>query len=59
MKLYTLEEASKIMRVGKTRLYSLLNNNQISGVKVGDNTLITDIAIDKWMEELPPYIPKN
>ncbi len=54
-KLYTPEEASKIIRLGRTKLYEELNSGRLKAFKVGKSTLISETHIQEWMEALPAY----
>jgi excisionase family DNA binding protein len=52
---YTIEEASKITGLGRTRLYEELNSGRLKGVKAGRRTLILHISIQEWLENLESY----
>ena len=53
--LLTIPEACAMIRIGRTKFYQLLNAGEIKAVKIGKKTLISEIAIQEWIEELPPY----
>lgn len=52
---YTIEEASKITGLGRTRLYEELNSGRLRGVKAGRRTLILHTSIQQWLEGLESY----
>ena len=56
---YTIEEASKIIGLGRTRIYAELNSGRLTGVKAGRRTLIPRTSIQKWLENLKAYPAKN
>ena len=56
---YTIDEASKITGLGRTRLYEELNSGRLKGVKAGRRTLIPHTNIQKWLEDLESYPSEN
>lgn len=58
MQNYTIDETSKIIRVGRTRLYEEINNGRLKAFKVGKRTLISDASIQDWLANLPFYPTK-
>ena len=56
---YTIEEATKITGLGRTRIYEELNSGRLKGVKAGRRTLITHVSIQQWLEDLEAYQTKN
>ena len=56
---YTIEEASKITGLGRTRLYEELNSGRLKGVKAGRRTLILHTGIQQWLENLESYSSKT
>lgn len=49
-KLLTIEEASKLLNIGKNNLYTLINEGQIPVVKTSGKFLIIADKLDKWIE---------
>jgi excisionase family DNA binding protein len=58
-KLLTIDEAAKVMGLGKTRLYEELNACRLRGLKSGRKTLIPADAIDEWISTLTAYAPNQ
>jgi len=52
---YTIEEASKITSLCRTRIYEELNQGRLHAVKVGRRTLIPRESLQKWLSSLKPY----
>lgn len=53
--LLTIPEACAMIRVGRTKLYQLLNEGEIKAVKIGKKTLIPGSDLQKWQDSLPTY----
>ena len=51
--LYTVQEASNLLRVGKTKFYEELAAGRIKAVKSGQRTLVTAQAVKDWIAALP------
>ncbi len=51
----TIEAFGDLYRVGRTRIYQLLNSNELEGVKSGARTLITRSSARAWAKRLPTY----
>ena len=49
----TVEEAASYCGIGKTKLYSLVRDGQLSGRKLGRKTLILTESIDSYVRSLP------
>lgn len=54
-KLLSLDEASKILSIGKTKLYSEINLGRIKAVKIDKRTFIRSEDIDEYISNLTPY----
>lgn len=53
-------EARKALgNIGTTKLYQLLNSNQIKGVKIGKCLKIRRSEIERYISELPEYEPQS
>lgn len=52
---YTIEEATKLTGLGRTRLYEELNSGRLRAVKAGKRTLIPHAAIQEWLQNLEAY----
>lgn len=48
----TIDEAAKYLRIGKTQMYGLLQNNIINGVKLGNKWIIPKEAFIKYRESI-------
>lgn len=53
---YTIDEASKVIGLGRTRLYEELNSGRLKGVRAGRRTLIPHASIEDWLNELDAYL---
>lgn len=53
--LLTIPEVCSTIRIGRTKLYQLLNAGDIQAVKIGKKTLIQESAIQQWIQSLPKY----
>ncbi len=53
--LLSIPEACEKLRIGKTRLYEILNAGQIKAVRMGKRTLIPVAAIDDFINGLEPF----
>lgn len=57
---YTVLEACKIMRIGKTAFYRALNRGDVRAVKIGNRTLIPEESIRDFLSgEKNEYKPKE
>lgn len=50
---YSLNEAAKLIGIGKTRLYEEIGSKRLRAVKVGKRTLILSSDIQAWLSSLP------
>ena len=48
--LLTVEEAAKVMSLGRTRIYDLIAKNELDSVKVGKSRRIITKSIDRFIE---------
>lgn len=53
--LLNVPEACERLRIGKTRLYQILNAGQIKAVRIGKRTLIPSMSIEEFINGLSPY----
>ncbi len=53
--LLTIPETCQAIRIGRTKLYQLLNSEEIKAVKMGKKTLIHINEIEKFICSLPKY----
>ena len=56
--LYSVEEAIKLMGIGRTHLYQQIQEGKLVAVKCGRRTLISGQAIDAWIGNLPSVNPQ-
>ena len=52
---YTIDEASKVMGLGRTRIYEEINSGRLTALKSGKKTLIPKDSIAKWIDSLDLY----
>ncbi len=55
MQNHNINEAIKILCIGRTKFYQELNAGRIKAVKIGTRTLIPNYSIEEWVENLPAY----
>lgn len=53
--LLNIPEACEKLRVGRTRLYQILNSGQIKAVRIGKKTLIPSASIEDFINRLQPF----
>lgn len=47
------------IKIGRNKLYSLLNSGQIKAKKFGKKTVVTAEALDAFVKSLPDYSPDS
>lgn len=52
-------KAGRLLGIGRTRVYELLNAQKLEAKKSNTRTLITKRSIEKYFESLPPYKGKS
>ena len=52
---YSLASATKIADVGLTKLYEEINAGRLKAKKFGKRTLVTAVALEEWINNLPDY----
>ncbi len=50
---YTIEDASKLAGIGRTRLYELIGNKTLDARKSGSRTLIVAASLHHYIANLP------
>ncbi len=53
--LLNVPEACEQLRIGKTRLYQIMNAGQIKAVRIGKRTLIPAASIEEFINGLKPF----
>lgn len=53
--LLNIPETCEKLRIGRTRLYQILNAGQIKAVRIGKKTLIPVASIEEFINGLSPY----
>ena len=53
--LLSIPEACEKLRIGKTRLYQILNTGQLKAVRNGKRTFVSSAAIDEFVGSLKPF----
>lgn len=48
-RVYTVDEAKGILRIGRNTMYGLIKDNDIASIKVGRRRLITREALDDFL----------
>ncbi|WP_338689302.1 MULTISPECIES: helix-turn-helix domain-containing protein [Bradyrhizobium] len=54
----SINEASRLARVGRTQLYEALQAGELKAKKRGATTLILPAELKRWIESLPDYVPE-
>ena len=50
--LYTIDEASDALSLGRTTLYAEINKGNIFSLKVGKRRMVPVASLEKWIEKL-------
>jgi len=53
--LNTPKQVQERLICGPSKFYSLINSGELPAVKMGNNTFVTDEAIDEYIDNLPAY----
>ena len=53
--LLSIPEACEKLRIGRTRLYQILNAGQIKALRMGKRTFIPAAAVDEFINGLQPF----
>lgn len=56
---YSINEASKVLSIGKTKLYKAINNGTLKARKYGKRTIILQKDIDSFLNNLDSYPIKS
>ena len=51
--LYSVDEATHLCGLGRTRIYEEINSGRLKAVKSGKRTFIPASAIQDWVDQLP------
>ena len=51
----SIDEAAKMLSIGKTKLYAELSAGRLEGKKLGKRTLVTRESIENWLANLESY----
>ena len=57
--LLSIDEAAKVLSIGKTKLYAEVNAGNIIAQKLGKRTLIKRDSINQYIENLQSYPSEN
>lgn len=52
---YTINDACKLLGIGKTKAYELINAGAIPAKKLGNKTLILESDLEIFLEKLEAY----
>jgi excisionase family DNA binding protein len=55
---YSISETSRLLSVGKTKLYELIGSGEIPVRKLGKKTLIAAADLKRWADHLPALVVK-
>jgi excisionase family DNA binding protein len=55
---YTISETSRLLSIGKTKLYELIGSGEIPVRKLGKKTLIAAADLKRWADRLPALAVK-
>lgn len=55
----TIDGATKIAAIGRTRLYELINSGHIRAKKLGARTLVEADSLRTFMNSLPDFQPRK
>ena len=50
---YTISEVHELLGIGRTKIYEIIKNKELTACKVGRRTLVTADALEQWMSNLP------
>tara|TARA_B110000211_G_scaffold65514_1_gene75465 strand:+ start:436 stop:621 length:186 start_codon:yes stop_codon:yes gene_type:complete len=50
---YSITEATKVLGIGKTKMYELANSGEIPVIKIGSRTLISKKVLDDLINPEP------
>jgi excisionase family DNA binding protein len=53
--LLSVSETIRVLGIGRTNLYSLINTGRIKALKLGRRTLISSTEIERFLAGLPDY----
>jgi excisionase family DNA binding protein len=53
--LLSISQACALARIGRTRLYELLNSGELRAVKSGRRTYVDHMDVCAWVSRLPNY----
>jgi len=54
-RLNTIPQAAEKLLIGVGKVYILMNEGKLEGVKMGISTFILDTEIDRYIDSLPKY----
>lgn len=55
--LLSIRQFGEVSGVGRTKIYALLKDGQLAGVKIGRRTYIKAVDAEAWLARLPAYRP--
>lgn len=50
---FSISEACRILSIGRTTLYSAINDGSLEASKIGRRTIVTSEALSKFIQSLP------
>lgn len=56
---YTVKQFGARFAVSRTRFYRLIQEGQLSPVKIGRRTVVTTTEAQRWLSSLPPQRKQN
>jgi hypothetical protein len=58
-RLITFNEALRLGRWGRTKLYQLISDKKILAFKDGHATMISADSVDTYQKQLPPFVGRS
>ena len=55
---YSIAEACSVVRTGRTALYEAIRSGALRAVKRGRRTIVLADDLRRYLESLPPVVPK-
>jgi len=55
----SVKNASQRLDLGATKIYEMLADGRLRGIKIGDRTLIPETELQRLLKEAPAYQPKS
>ena len=50
-KIYTVPEVARYLKLSQSKVYNLVQRNEIPHIKIGRNVRIKESDLDRWLDE--------